>query len=92
MITSPLMRAQRFERAQEWTEQLQGEQRELNERQTSLHAQLQRLNAAWEQVSSPSIEPRAAGLPLEALEELYRELSYLARWSSQIQERIVGLH
>jgi hypothetical protein len=30
-------------------------------------------------------------LPLERLEQLYRAMSYVARWTEQVQERIVQL-
>ena len=34
---------------------------------------------------------RAAALPLERLEQVCRVFSYMARWTEQIQERLVQL-
>jgi hypothetical protein len=54
-----------------------------------LLAELAAMNPAWESAQAAGVD--RAGLPLERLEEIYRRLSYLARWSEQIQERTVQL-
>ena len=89
-VTSPILKVQQFERAQEWTERARELQRSLHEKQERLTAELQKLNAAWE-IAPPSGEARRAALPLGRLEAIWRDCSYLARWSEQIQERIVQL-
>ena len=83
-VTSPLVKVQLFARAQDWTAQLQSLQQRLRAEQETLHAELRRLDANW--VSLPPPE-----LPLPRLEEMYRLLSYFARWSAQLQERVVQL-
>jgi curved DNA-binding protein CbpA len=83
-VRSPLLKVQLFERGQEWTDKLFAEQRRLNASRDGLLAELQGMNAMWEAASNP-------GLPLERLEQIYRSLGYLGRWSEQIQERIVQL-
>jgi hypothetical protein len=49
------------------------------------------LNAAWETAPAAGAAGRAAALPLEALERICRMLSYIARWTGQIQERVAQL-
>ena len=87
-VKPPVLKVQQFERGQEWTERARDLQRELHDKQERLAAEL--LNAAWE-TAPPSGEARRAALPLGRLEEIWRDCSYLARWSEQIQERIVQL-
>jgi len=89
-INSPLLKVEMFERAQEWTEQLQALQRKLNSRRDGLMAELRAMNSAWE--TAPAKGPgHQSSLPLRRLEEAAREFSYLGRWSAQVQERIVQL-
>ena len=56
-----------------------------------LEAELQSMNAAWESAPAPGESGRAATLPLERLEQIYRAMSYVSRWMGQIQERVVQL-
>jgi hypothetical protein len=90
-VTSPLLKVKLFERGMEWTDKLQELQLRINAKRDELAAELQQMNAVWE--SAPPIESpdRAAALPLERVEQIYRVFSYIARWSEQIQERIVQL-
>ncbi len=88
-VTSPLLKVGFFERAQEWTDQLMDAQRQLNGERDKLLTELQSLNAAWESATqSATARPH---LPLDRLEQIYRALGYLGRWSGQLQERIVQL-
>ena len=87
---SPLLKAQLFERGLEWTDRLQAVQRQLQTRHEALLSELKAVDATWDQVPLESLS-RAEHLPLDRLERLYRELSYLTRWAAQIQERIVQL-
>ena len=90
-VTSPLLKVQMFERGMEWTDKLQALQQRINAKRDELSAELQQMNSVWE--SAPPIDSpeRAAALPLERLEQIYRVFSYIARWSEQIQERNVQL-
>ncbi len=88
-VTSPLLKAQRFARSQESADKLTALQREINSRREGLLVELKRLDAAWEESAKPGSPERRA--LLAQLEELYRLLSYFARWSDQMQERIVQL-
>jgi DnaJ-domain-containing protein 1 len=89
-VTSPLLKVQMFEKGMEWTDRLNALQKRLNESRDQLHRQLRAINVAWE--STPQTAAgRTAALPLAQLEEIYRAISFVARWSEQIQQRIVQL-
>jgi hypothetical protein len=89
-VTSPLIKAQLFQSAMDWTDRLNGLQQKINRNREHVFEELRRMNATWE---SAPVEgrPRAAALPLGRLEELYREVSFIGRWTEQIQQRIVQL-
>ena len=87
--TSPVLQAALFEQSQSWTDRLQAMQQKLNTRRDELETELKSMNAAWESV--PETAARSAALPLKRLEELCRLSGYLARWSEQVQERLVQL-
>lgn len=81
-VTSPLLKVQMFQRGMEWTDKLSAIQQHVNGKRDELFAELQSMNAAWES---------GATKPLERLEQIYRVLSYVTRWTEQIQERVVQL-
>ena len=89
--TSPLVKVQMFERGMEWTDKLQALQRRINEKREELAAELQGMNAIWDNAPSVGSPERLSALPMERLEQIYRVFSYIARWTEQIQERIVQL-
>ena len=80
---SPLLKVQMFERGAEWTEKVKALQLKLNARRDELTEKLKSMNHDWESLESPR--------PLERLEELYRHFSFIARWTQQIQDRMVRL-
>ncbi|HMJ88906.1 MAG TPA: hypothetical protein VK530_03775 [Candidatus Acidoferrum sp.] len=90
-VTSPLLKVQIFERGMEWADKLQSLQQRINARRDELADELQQMNAVWNSAPPIGSSDRAASLPLERLEQLYRVFSYIARWSEQINERIVQL-
>ena len=53
--------------------------------------EVKRLNSVWVDAPPIGAPDRAKHLPLDRLEELYRVLSYVVRWTGQIQERLVRL-
>jgi curved DNA-binding protein CbpA len=89
--SSPLLKVKLFERGMEITDKLAALQQQINQRRDRLTAELQAMNAQWEQAEGMSAERRRAALPLGRLEEIYREFSFITRWTGQIQERIVRL-
>ena len=90
-VTSPLLKVKMFERGMDWTDQLQALQGRINARRDELTTELQQMNAVWESAPPIGTPSRAAALPLERLEQIYRVFSYIARWSEQIQERNLQL-
>ncbi len=90
-VTSPLLKVQMFERGMEWTDKLQALQQRINAKRDELTGELQKMNAVWDAAPAIGSPERAAALPLERLEQIYRVFSYIARWSEQIQERNVQL-
>jgi hypothetical protein len=88
---SPLMKVQWFEKAQAEIERLQTIQTRLTTWREFLLKSLLEMNSAWEKAPPVGSGFRLEGLPLLRLEQVYRLLSYEARWSSQIQERIFQL-
>jgi curved DNA-binding protein CbpA len=90
-VTSPLLKVQMFEKAQDWTEKLNALQQKINGKRDELMGELQQLNATWEQAPAVGSADRVKALPLERLEQIYRVFSYIARWTEQLQERVVQL-
>ena len=88
---SPLMQAQMFEQALDWTARLQALQARIQLRRDQLLAELRAMNEAW--ISAPPVPSpaRAGTLPLRRLEEMVRIFSYIARCGGQIQERLAQL-
>lgn len=90
-VTSPMLKAQMFQRGLEWVDRLNALQQKVNAKREELDAELKRLNAAWDAAPPVGSPDRAAALPLDRLEQLYRATSYVTRWTEQIQERLVQL-
>lgn len=89
--TSPLMKVQAFRTGMEWTDKLQRLQQDISRRRDVLMEELKALNEIWQKAPPAGAPGRSDTLPLERLEQIYRVLSYIARWTEQIQERIVQL-
>jgi DnaJ-domain-containing protein 1 len=89
--TSPLLKVRLFETGMAWTGKLNQLRQQIDLRREELLAELKRMNAAWNAAPPPGSAGRAAALPLERLEEVSRIFSYMARWTEQIQERLVQL-
>jgi hypothetical protein len=88
---SPLLKVRLFHEAIEWSARLQPFLARIESRQSELDSQLQKLNPAWDAAPPCGTPARPKALPLDDLEQVYREWSYLARWASQIRERLVQL-
>jgi len=90
-VTSPMLKVQSFERSLELADRISGLQRVLAEAMDAIETQLRTLNAAWLAAPAVGSPQRAGRLPLDRVEALYRESSFLARWRGQLQERFVQL-
>lgn len=89
-MASPLLKVEWFGQAQEWTGRLTELRATLGAKQQALTDELKRLNTAWEGAPGPG-PLRASALPLQELEMVWRDFSYLGRWTAQLQERLVQL-
>lgn len=88
-VNSPLLKVQMFERGQEWTDKLSALQKKINSWRERVIGELKSLDADWAPDQKP--DPTKRGVTLAHLEDLYRLFSYFARWTGQIQERIVQI-
>jgi len=77
-VTSPLLVVNLFDEGQNISERLTALRDNLAARQAELANELQDLNDQWKQ-------------RLDRLEQIQQILSYLYRWTAQLQERIVQL-
>lgn len=89
--TSPILRLRQMQAGLDWMERLTGLQARVRAKEEELTAELASLNSVWAAAPPVGDPARAATLPLERLEQLYRAMSYVARWTGQIQERVVQL-
>jgi curved DNA-binding protein CbpA len=90
-VTSPLLKVQLFERGLDWVDKLNSLQQKINLKRDELSTELRELNFIWKTAPPIGSPDRIAKLPLERLEQIYRIFSYIARWSEQLQERVVQL-
>jgi len=90
-MTSPMLRVQMFERGLEWTEKVQELQQRIAAKRQAVEAELRQLNAVWVAAPACGDPGRTGALPLERLEQIYRLMSFVARWNQQLQERTVQL-
>lgn len=90
-VTSPLLKVQLFERGMALADALNLVVERLNGRREELIVQMGNLNMAWETAPPVGSSGRLHVLPCSRLEHIYRELSYLKRWTQQLQERFVQL-
>jgi curved DNA-binding protein CbpA len=89
--SSPMLRVQMFTQGMEWTQRVNLVLPRLTTQRAALEGELKALNLAWG-VAPPVGHPkRAASLPLDRLDHIYRRLSYVSRWIGQLQERVVQL-
>jgi curved DNA-binding protein CbpA len=89
--TSPLLKVQFFEKAQDWVLLLEELLQRIRSEQERLLIELRSMNSEWERAPAAGTAERQAALPLARTEEIYRAFSYINKWSSQVQERIVQL-
>lgn len=88
---SPMLKLRLMQEGLDWLDRLQGLLTRVHAKRDEFIAELRDLNAAWEAAPAVGTSERPAALPLERLEQIYRGMSYVARWSEQVQERIVQL-
>ena len=88
-VSSPLLKVQMFERAQDLIDSLLKMQQQINAWHEGLIARLKEIDSAWDGTGAgPAGNSEEA---LDKIEELYPLFSYFNRWTGQIQDRIVQL-
>ncbi|PWU19408.1 MAG: hypothetical protein C5B50_06630 [Verrucomicrobia bacterium] len=90
VIASPLLKVELFERNQSCIDQLTALQRRVQGWNEEAMNEVRGIDERWTNAER-GIDGDQRGEILIRLEELYRLLSYFARWGSQIQERMVQL-
>ena len=90
-VASPLLKVQLFETGMVLADRLKLLRQRLNGRQEALIVEMRNLNMAWETAPPVGSSTRLHVLPCSRLEHIYRDLSYLKRWTEQLQERWVQL-
>lgn len=92
-VTSPMLKVKLFREGMEWVERLKALSGRVRQREEALGGELRGMNAAWETAEAEGLsgEARRERLRLGRLEEVYRVLSYVSRWTEQIEERLVRL-
>ena len=88
---SPLLKVDFFRRAMGWRDKLEVQLAKLTAHAAELGQRLKDLNAMWDKAPPIGNSERPAALPLRDLEQLYREISYVLRWSDQVRERMLRL-
>ncbi len=89
--SSPLLRVGLFQKSEQWRDTLMALQATVDRKQETLTADLEAMNSTWAAAPPVGTPHRPTTLPLAQLEQIYRLLSYLSRWTEQIQERLVQL-
>ncbi len=84
---SPLVRVQRLRDARLWVQRLQRLQAQVSQKREEWLKATQELDARWIQTEQHSLTQK----PLDRVEEIYRGLSYVARWNDQLQQRVADL-
>lgn len=88
---SPMVKLRLMQEGVEWLDRLQALQGRVNARRDELVAELTQMNAVWDSAPAIGSPGRPGALPLERLEQIYRAMSYVARWTEQLQERLFQL-
>ena len=89
--TSPMLKLRIMPEGLDWVDKLQLLQTRVNGRRDELIVKLQMMNRTWDAAPPVGSPERRAALPLQRLEQSYRALSYVARWTEQLTERVVQL-
>jgi|SRR5882672_1114635 len=89
--SSPMLRVQMFTQSMEWTQRVNLILPRLTTQRAALEGELKAMNPAWGAALPVGHPKRAASLPLDRMDQVYRKLSYVSRWIGQLQERVVQL-
>ncbi len=88
---SPLLRVGLVAETAQVVEAIRGKLAQLGVRQRAMEVEVQGWNRLWEVAPPPGSPGRSGALPLGEAEAVWRALSYLSRWTRQLQEHLVQL-
>jgi hypothetical protein len=89
--TSPMLKLKAMREGLEWTSRIDALRGKVIAKRDELITELKAMNAVWAQAPAIGDPLRRAALPLERLEQVYRAMSYVARWTGQLDERRIQL-
>jgi hypothetical protein len=75
----------------DWSGRIDSLRDRVTAKRESLTGELEAMNPLWAAAPPVGDSQRRAALPLERLEQVYRAMSYVARWTGQLDERRVQL-
>jgi curved DNA-binding protein CbpA len=84
--TSPLLKVQIFERAQQWIERMRETQQRVTQSGNALLEEIRALDSGWENISASEKQNR-----LIRLQEIAGLLNYSKKWNAQLEEKILRL-
>ena len=84
--TSPLLKVQLFEQAQNWIDELRGVRDQVTQSHQTLLDEIKKLDSGWETLSVEEKESR-----LGRLQEIAGLLNYPKKWNARLEEKIVQL-
>lgn len=90
-VTSPLLKVRQFQQGMVWTERLTTANQPLLATIEEIRRNTAEWNSLWDSAPAIGSAERAAALPLAALEDAFRRISFLTRWQAQLRERIARL-
>lgn len=88
---SPMLKLKSMREGLEWTDRIDGLRHKVLAKRAELMGELVAMNPLWEKAPAVGQPNRSASLPLERLEQVYRAMSYIARWTGQLDERRIRL-
>jgi hypothetical protein len=89
--TSPMLKLKAMRESLDWSGRIDSLRDRVMAKRDSLAGELEAMNPLWAAAPPVGDSQRRAALPLERLEQIYRAMSYIARWTGQLDERRVQL-
>ena len=87
--TSPMLKLKSMREGLDWSGRIDALREQVMGKRAELVAELEAMNRIWADAPAVGDPLRRAALPLERLEQLYRAMSYVGRWTGQLDERRV---
>ena len=89
--TSPMLKLKAMRESLDWSGRIDSLRERVQAKRDGLAMELEAMNPVWAAAPPVGDSLRPAALPLERLEQVYRAMSYVARWMGQLDERRLQL-